>query len=161
MDLITSLARTPGSVELAIPGTQQANMAPSEARGELQYMSWVDDDDVPAAHRAFARRHVDRAARKLKLGHVRIRWFGPFVDDGRDSFWGVAPDADLIPAGVTPDNQPMTIALNAGLRGEAVAACIAHEVRHVAQDVALAMLSDIDQRESDADAFAIAYIGRG
>lgn len=158
MDLITSLARSPHPVALAIPGTQTADMAPSAARGEQVLMSWIDEDQIPAEHRAYVRRHVDRAARKLKLGHVHVRWFGPPINGG--DFWGIAPDADLLPAGVAPDDQPMTIALNAGLRGEAVAACIAHEVRHVAQDVARAMLSDIDQREVDADRFAIDYLGR-
>jgi hypothetical protein len=131
----------------------------STDEGQDIRMSWIAADRIPREHRAFVKRHTDRAGALLGLGHVDVRWFGP--SSGAPGFWGRAPGPDMLPVGVCPDEYPMTIALNAGIRGERVAAVIAHEVRHLAQRALLERLSHPVEREADADRFATAYVEQG
>jgi hypothetical protein len=151
---------------LILTGTQKIDMEPAR-KGDVVLLSWVDEAEIPEAHRAYVRRHTDRAARRLGLEPIAIRWFGAPTSTSRrhcddcppGDFTGVAREDDTIPAGVTPyPTFPMTIALNAGLRGSAVKAVVAHEVRHVAQCEARRRLNDAHEREADADSFAAAYI---
>jgi hypothetical protein len=113
------------------------DLAPSEQAGQPMRLSWVPESRIPPDHRAFVRRHVDRAAGMLGLGPIRVRWFGPPHGDGDFTF--TAPEADAIPCGVTPnpDEYPMTVGFLHSFRGPAVVSVVAHEVRHVAQNVAL------------------------
>lgn len=129
---------------------------PAASAGQMYFSSWVPDAKIPAGHRRTVRRTVDHAAARMGLGHVRIRYFGPAVNGG--DFWGIAPDADMVPAGVAPDDQPMTIGLNASLRGEAVSAVIAHELGHLAQRRRGHVHGD---PERDADRYALAVLGAG
>jgi hypothetical protein len=111
-------------------GTITTAMEPSQDVEQV-FLSWVADDQIPRPHRREVRRLVDKLGKRMGLGPVTIRYFGPEVDGG--DFWGIAPEAGVLPAGVAPDDQPMTIALNAGLRGGAVVAVVAHELGHLAQ----------------------------
>ena len=171
---------------LGIAGTAARDLEPSTEAGEAMLFSWVPDDRIPRRHRQAVRRNVDRVARSLGLGSIRVRYFGP-ASVGAD-FTGHAPEPGMVPGGVTPDDQPLTIGLLASLRGPALAAVIAHEVRHVYQlvtgtrqpsvtygvkaellrnGVPFAALHAIpdgrpdDHAELDADDFAARYIGAG
>jgi hypothetical protein len=150
----------------------------SPGLGQVVLYRWIPEDRIPLAHRRFVHRHADRAARDLGIEKVRVRWFLPspetsaiMLTEGPDAkpadlwaaapegsgFWGWAPTADSVAMGVCPDDMPMTIALNASLRGvEAVAAVVAHEVRHVAQQAGLTP----EERETDADEYAADYMQR-
>jgi hypothetical protein len=149
-----------------VEGTIRASdsPAPSKAAGELVYMSWVPEDRIPETHRRYVRRHVDRAAKAAGLGPITIRWFGPPVSgihegpDGRlhqGDFAAAAPYADAIPSAVAPDDQPMTIALNAGIRGASVPAILAHEVQHLVQ-----RRDGLPPDETDATRAGFEYLDR-
>lgn len=157
-DLVALAVRPPSAVgPVRLAGTvDQDGWLPTEAPGDVYALSWYPEDRIPPKHRAYVRRHVDRAARDLGLGPIRIRWFGPAIGDGE--FYGEAPSEGVIPLGYTPEEQPMTVGLNKDLRGDMVAAVCAHEVRHVAQNLLRAKLGEPERREEDADGFAAAYI---
>lgn len=144
-------------------------------------MGWVNERTVPVEHRCLVRWHVNRAARSLGLaGPVYIRWFAPvapweakpagsFLDAlaeawqrfGQEVIPFVSEGPDELPAGVTLPSwlAPRTIALNASLRGERLLiGVIAHEVRHVAQDVLRLRLDDPSECERDAGRFAARYM---
>lgn len=128
--------------------------------GQILSLSWVPDQDVPLAHRSFVRRHVDRAAGILSLGPIRVRWF-ELARSGAGDFPFVALRDDELPAGVTPHpGYPMTIALLASLRGEAVVGVAVHEVRHVWQNLLRERLAEETFLEDDAGAFAAEYVRR-
>ncbi len=131
----------------------------STEAGQIIRMSWIPQERIPREHRAWVRRHTDRAAKALGLGHVDVRWFGP--SSGAPGFRMRSLGAGMLPVGVTPDDYPGAIALNAYIRGERVAAVIAHEVRHLAQQALLEQLSHRGEREADADRFAAAYVAQG
>ena len=101
---------------VGLSGTLSDDLAPADGAGQVVFLSWVPEDRIPAGHRAFVRRHVDRAARLMGIvGHVRVRWFGPAVNGGdftgpQD---GPAPDMALC-SSPTVARHPM--ALNASQR---------------------------------------------
>lgn len=99
--------------------------------GEVVIMSWVPAERIDPRHRAYVERCAKHAARELGLGPIRVRYFGPRTGIG--DFWGLAPEPDVIPGGVAPDDLPMTIGILYSLRGDAVRHVVRHEVAHVAQ----------------------------
>lgn len=151
-----------GESAIEVDGRVRGGIVPAVAEGAAIMLSWVPEDRIPRGHRAYVRKHVDRAAAQLGLGRITVRWFGPAIAGG--DFYGVAPFADAMPLGVMTDgsgtakDMPMTIALNAGMRGPIVVAVVAHEVRHVAQHVMRTMLDGREAREADADDFAGQYV---
>lgn len=140
---------------MTVAGTIETTMTPA-GRGDFVILSWVADEDIPKDVRWSARKALDRIARKLGLGFIRLRWFGPQVGEG-DFLW-VSPTDGSMPLGTTPGEQAMTIALNEGLRGDQLVLTLAHECRHVAQNITRAMLEDRFAREQDADDFAAEYM---
>lgn len=110
-------------------GRASGPITPSRA-GVPFALSWMSDSAVPRQHRRSVQRRVDALAARLGLGSVKVRWFGPPVDGG--DFTGIAPDDDMLPLGMAPDDQPDTIALWATLDGPALEAVIAHELGHLA-----------------------------
>ena len=148
---------------LELTGTLPTDIDPSPGSGAVGLFSWVPDDEVPKAHRAIVAQHVRRLAKRHGLGELRVRFFGPprpgpvheidgqLVDRG-DFFWR-APDEDVIALGFAPEDQPDTIGIHHGLRGDLVEYVVAHEVHHVMRRRA--------GREPDEDAanqFAGAYV---
>lgn len=121
-------------------------------------LSWVPEARIDAGHRAFVRRHVNRAAKQLDLDgpSIPIRWFGPAV--GEPDFWTPAYREGYAPSGVTPDDAIGGVAFNKGIRGDALVGIIAHEVRHLKQNEMRRRLEDRSFAEGDADDFAAAYL---
>ena len=148
---------------MILTGRVSADVRPSVAAGEMVPLSWIGDDRVPKDHRAHVRGHVRRLARRHGLGSVHVRYFGPpepsgihmigdrFVDRG--NFYWTAPDAGHVPLGVAPDDQPDTIGLHYGLRGQLVAHTIAHELHHL-----IDRRAGVVQDEAGCDRFAARYV---
>lgn len=125
--------------------------------GDVYGASWVPEHHIPRFHREYVRRRVDRAAKAAGLGQIRVRWFGPPINGG-DFRLPSAPFDGALFGGVAPDGQPMTIALNADIRGEAVDWVIAHEVGHVAQRLRPDAPPSGELAERDADRFTLTYM---
>lgn len=123
-------------------------------RVELQ---WIPPSRIPEDHRELVHGHAYQVAAALGLPVVHVRWFGPAVD--RVDLSGYAPEPDLIPGGVAPGDLPLTIGINAAVRGDVVGWIVAHEVRHVAQRLGPVRRSQ-PEREADAERFADGYVGR-
>lgn len=149
---MTDLTRAaPRSV--TVEGTAETAF-PILEEGEVHGASWVLEHRIPLEHRHYVRRRVDRAAKAAGLGRLRVRWFGPPINGG-DFRLPPAPYFGGLPGGVAPDGQPMTIALNADIRGEIVDYVIAHEIGHVAQRLRPTPPEDL---ERDADRFALTHL---
>lgn len=141
---------------------------PALKRGEVAFYSLISPESVPIEHRAYVRRHVDRAACRLRLGHVTIRWFVEVTELAIDLKTGAILEPTTWPFEAEQDGEdcggvvfpaiPMTVHFNAHVRGPIVKAMVAHEVRHVAQLAVLTMLQDAAAKEADAHAFAMAYL---
>lgn len=144
-----------------ITGTVSTVIPPARAPGERVILSWMPDDEIPAAHRGDVMTHVARLSARHGLGPVAVRYFGPARPgrlhelDGRivsrGDFYITAKHAREVPLGTTPD--PATIGLHVGLRGQMLAHTIAHEIRHLIQG-----RDGLDGDERDADAFAAGYV---
>lgn len=127
------------------------------AEGEPVIFSWVPDTQVPIAHRRYVRKHVERVAKRLGLGPIRVRYFGPQLGDG--DFYLVAPADGAVPLGVAPPDETPTIGLNAAIRGRVVLGTIAHECRHAWQ-YTTDFAPDKLARELDAERFEARYLRR-
>lgn len=146
--------RHPDTINLAATATTSL---PPVAKGELLLLGWVPDDDVPEQHRAYVRRETDKAAGRLGLGHVAVRYFDLPQPGRPPDFTWTAPDDEGIPLGVANGRvERMTIGILAGLRGAAVKAVIAHECRHVLQ-----YERGLARDEADAEAFSFEYVAGG
>lgn len=158
LELIPTPVGPPGP-PVVVHGRLKATTSPLR-KGEALLLSWSDESTIPRAHRTWCRSHVDRAARRLRLGHIEIRWFEPATSAETGDFYFIAEADDEDPGGVTTPELPMTVALHADIRGPIMKAIIAHEVRHVAQIEARRLLGDVAAMEADADEFALAYLAR-
>lgn len=130
--------------------------------GQKITRSWVPDDEVPKAHRAFVNAHARRLAKRHGLGDVRVRYFGPprrnpqpmEVDDrvtNYGDFYVEARDVHNVTMALTPDDN--TIALYHGVWGELVPFLVAHEIRHL-----MARRAGEPVDEAEADRFASRYV---
>jgi hypothetical protein len=54
----------PAHVALVLTGTQKADMIPAR-KGETVLRAWIDEDAMPALHRAYVRRVPPPAGRRL------------------------------------------------------------------------------------------------
>jgi hypothetical protein len=147
---------------------------PLPVEGDACFFRYVPTDDVPEHHRKRVRKHVDRAARDLQYpAPIKVRYYrhvatrtppfpgaepiGTFHSPDRPppyDFAGPATATGELFLGMVDAGQPDTIALNRGLRGVALAAVVAHEVRHLAQ------LRKGATDEQDAEVYASSYVRR-
>lgn len=155
-DLVPIVERLTPAVR--VEGTISAAWRPTRWPGEVVWMSWIDEADVPADHRAFCQRWADKAANVLGMGHITLRWFVRTPPGQEPDFYHAPDEVGVVPAGCTRPDEPMTIALNASARGEVVIAVIAHEVRHCQQWDLLKRINTSAKREADADAFAAHFM---
>lgn len=144
---------------VAITGKVKAGTLDSAPKGMPMPCRWVAESELSPKHRAFARKHVDAAAGMLGIAEpITIRWFVPVLDPADGDFVGMSGGEDQASAGFTTPEEPNTVHLHAGLRGDAFAAACVHEVRHVWQNHVIARLSDRLFKELDAERFAVAYM---